>query len=122
MSFYFIQRFHAYKHHWSDTRLPVLLEITPYSLDQLDPTTSRVLASYYFKDFEGLAMVSDYPGGFVVVCGGFGRLHLFQATNVNEIKQKLLDTAQNSLGITLKVLKDPITLADFQCERLGKFR
>lgn len=102
--------------------MPIVLEITPYSLDQLDPATNHVLASYHFKDFEGLALVSDYSGGLVIVCGGFGRLHLFQASNVNEIKQRLIDMALNSLGITIKVLNMTITLADFQCQRFGKFR
>lgn len=59
---FILQRYHAYKHHWSDIRLPVLLEVTPYSLDQLDPATNLVLASYCYKDFEGICMVSDYTG------------------------------------------------------------
>lgn len=57
-----LQRYQAYKHHWSDIRLPTVLEITPYSLDQLDPATNKVLASYYYKDFEGICTVSDLPG------------------------------------------------------------
>jgi hypothetical protein len=68
------QKYDACKHHWSDTRLPVLLEVTPYSLNQLDLATNHVLASYCYKDIEGMAEVKDYPGGFVVVCGGFGRM------------------------------------------------
>jgi DnaJ family protein C protein 13 len=52
----------------------VLLEVTPYSLNQLDHATNHVLASYCYKDIEGMAEVRDYPGGFVVVCGGFGRM------------------------------------------------
>ncbi|KAK4884053.1 hypothetical protein RN001_000324 [Aquatica leii] len=116
-----ILRYHAYKHHWSDTRLPVVLEITPYSLDQLDPATNHVLASYCFKDFEGICTISDYPGGFVIVCGGFGRLHLFQAVNFEDIKQKVLDNAASNLGVTIKVLSKPITLEDFQNQRFGKF-
>lgn len=59
---FYLQRFHAYKHHWSDVRLPTLLEVTPYSLEQLDPATNKVLASYCYKDFEGICTVSDYPG------------------------------------------------------------
>lgn len=116
-----ILKYHAYKHHWSDTRLPVLLEITPYSLDQLDPTSNHLLASYSFKDFEGICTISDYPGGFVVVCGGFGRLHLFQSLNFDEIKQKILENATANLGINIKVLSKPITVEDFQSQRFGTF-
>lgn len=54
--------------------------------------------------------------------GGFGRLHLFQASNFEEIKQKILDSATANLGISIKILSVPITLEDFQCQRLGKYR
>ncbi|CAG9859086.1 unnamed protein product [Phyllotreta striolata] len=116
-----VLKYQAYKHHWSDIRLPVILEVTSYSLDQLDPTSGSVLASYYFKDFEGICTVSDYPGGFVIVCGGFGRLHLFQSAEYEDIKAKMLDSALSNLGINIKVLNTPITLEDFQNQRFGKF-
>ena len=116
-----LQRYQAYKHHWSDTRLPVVLEVTPYSLDQLDPATNMPLASYYFKDFEGLATMKDYTDGFVIVCGGFGRLHLFASPQMEEIKKKLVDSAMTNLGIVIKVLKEPIKLEEFIGQRLGKF-
>ncbi|XP_049787278.1 dnaJ homolog subfamily C member 13 [Schistocerca cancellata] len=114
-------RYHAYKHHWSDTRLPVMLEVKPYSVDQLDPTTKHVLASYYYKDIEGMADVCDYPGGFVIVCGGFGRMHLFSCGNSGEIKQKIMEAACHCIGISIKVLKEPITMTEFTNQRFGKF-
>lgn len=116
-----ILRYQGYKHHWSDVRLPVVLEVTAHSLDQLDPATHQILASYCFKDFEGICTISDYPGGFVVVYGGFGRLHLFQSAKADEIKQKILDSATANLGINIKVLPTPITLEDFQLQRFGKY-
>lgn len=58
----FLQRYQGYKHHWSDVRLPIMLEVTPYSLDQLDPATNHILASYCYKDFEGICTISDYNG------------------------------------------------------------
>uniref|UniRef100_A0AAR5P1B7 J domain-containing protein n=2 Tax=Dendroctonus ponderosae TaxID=77166 RepID=A0AAR5P1B7_DENPD len=116
-----IYRYQAYKHHWSDIRLPVLLEVTPYSLDQLDPTTNTILASYTYKDFEGICTVCDYPGGFVIVCGGFGRLHMFQTVDFEEIKIKIAENASMFLGINIKVLGQPISLDDFQRQRFGKY-
>ncbi|XP_014205201.1 dnaJ homolog subfamily C member 13 isoform X1 [Copidosoma floridanum] len=116
-----VLRFQAYKHHWSDTRLPVVLEITPYSLDQLDPATNMVLASYCYMDFEGLVTVKDYTNGFVVVCGGFGRLHLFASQYIEEIKKKLVESAMNHLGIIIRVPKESIKLDDFFAQRFGKF-
>ena len=38
---------------------------------------TQVLATYFYKDIDGLAEVSDYPGGFVVIKSNFGRMHLF---------------------------------------------
>lgn len=80
------------------------------------------MASYHFKDFEGICTVSDYPGGFVIVCGGFGRLHLFQSVEYETIKIKILESATANLGVNIKVLSTPITLEDFQIERFGKYR
>jgi hypothetical protein len=49
-----LQKFNARKHHWSGVKFPVTLEVTPCSLDQLDPTTNTIFASYNFKDFDGI--------------------------------------------------------------------
>ncbi|XP_069681979.1 dnaJ homolog subfamily C member 13 isoform X2 [Periplaneta americana] len=114
-------KYQGYKHHWSDTRLPIVLEVTAYSLNQLDAATHTVLASYCYKDIEGMAEVKDYPGGFVVVCGGFGRMHLFVCAHSSEVRQKMIDMAVTCIGSGIKVLKEPITLDEFSTQRLGKF-
>lgn len=117
-----LQRYEAYKHHWSDTKLPVVLEVTPCSLDQLDPVTNTPLASYSYHEIEGIIGVLDYPGGFVIACGGFSRLHLFASSKYNEIRNKIIDAALSTLGINIKVLPTTITLDDFQNQRFGKYR
>ncbi|XP_067003788.2 dnaJ homolog subfamily C member 13 [Anabrus simplex] len=114
-------RYHAYKYHWSETKLPVMLEVTPFSLDQLDPTTCAVLASYYYKDFEGLAEVTDLPGGFAVVCGGFGRTHLFASPNYGEIRHKMQEAASTNVGISIKVLEVSVTRDEVVNQRFGKY-
>lgn len=58
----------------------------------------------------------------MIVYGGFGRIHMFQAVNFDEIKQKLLDSASTNVGISIKVLSVPLTLQDFQIQRFGKYR
>lgn len=58
----------------------------------------------------------------MIVCGGFGRLHLFQAVDFENIKIKILESASTNLGQTIKVLSTPITLEDFQIQRFGKYR
>lgn len=68
------QRYNCYKHHWSDTRRPVSLEVTPGGIDQIDPHTNRVVCSYDYRNVEGFVEVSDYQGGFCILYGGFSRL------------------------------------------------
>ncbi|XP_037713474.1 dnaJ homolog subfamily C member 13 isoform X1 [Drosophila subpulchrella] len=116
------QRFSAYKYHWSGISLPTVLEVTPCSLDQLDPTTNDVLASYMYKDIEGIiAGISDYEGGIVMAYGGFSRLHLFKALNHHEIVQNIAQRSAQFLGIETKILKSQITLEQFERQRFGKF-
>lgn len=55
--------------HWSEAKQPVVLEVTPCSIDQLDAATGAPLASYMYKDIEALVPVSDIPGGLCIqVC------------------------------------------------------
>ncbi|XP_030387822.1 dnaJ homolog subfamily C member 13 isoform X2 [Scaptodrosophila lebanonensis] len=115
------QRFVAYKYHWSGISLPTVLEVTPCSLDQLDPTTNDVLASYMYKDIEGIIGISDYEGGIVLAYGGFSRLHLFKALNHHEIVQNIAQRSLQFLGIETKILKSQITLEQFERQRFGKF-
>lgn len=72
------QRYNCYKHHWSDTRKPVGLEVTPGGIDQIDPHTNRVVCSYDYRNVEGFVEVSDYQGGFCILYGGFSRLVCIQ--------------------------------------------
>lgn len=69
-----LQRFNAVKNHWSDMNLPVLLEVTAVSLDQLDTATNQVLASYCYKDIYAFQNVEDFDNGFVVITKNFHRM------------------------------------------------
>ena len=72
-----------------------------------NPTSSvlgsgKVLASYYYKDIENLAEVTDYPGGFAVVKADFGRMHLFASEAREEILRRMQEEALNHTGLTLR--------------------
>ncbi|KAK6624832.1 hypothetical protein RUM44_011696 [Polyplax serrata] len=110
----------SYKHHWSDTKLPVMLEVTPSSLNQLDLATNVVLASYSYIDIKGFSEVKDYPGGFVIICEEFSRMHLFSCDNLLELKTKILESA-NNIGVTIRVIKEPVTIQEFNNQRLGNY-
>eukprot|EP00058_Branchiostoma_floridae_P000587 XP_002586075.1 hypothetical protein BRAFLDRAFT_252432 [Branchiostoma floridae] len=115
------KRFNAYKHHWSDNRVQILLEVTAGSLNQVDPATNKVLCSYDYKDMEGVTEVSDYPGGFCLIYGGFSRLHLFASDKKDDIIKAVMEHAGTYVGLTIKRRKDPIVQDQFTSHRLGKY-
>ncbi|XP_035660587.1 dnaJ homolog subfamily C member 13-like isoform X3 [Branchiostoma floridae] len=115
------KRFNAYKHHWSDNRVQILLEVTAGSLNQVDPATNKVLCSYDYKDMEGVIEVSDYPGGFCLIYGGFSRLHLFASDKKDDIIKAVMEHAGTYVGLTIKRRKDPIVQDQFTSHRLGKY-
>ncbi|XP_026104621.1 dnaJ homolog subfamily C member 13-like isoform X4 [Carassius auratus] len=115
------RRYNCFKHHWSDARRSVCLEVTPGGIDQIDPQTNRVICSYDYRCVEGFAELSDYQGGFCVLYGGFGRLHLFASEHRDEIIRSAIEHAGNFIGITLRLRKDPLSFEGFLGERLGKY-
>uniref|UniRef100_A0A9J8CAV8 J domain-containing protein n=1 Tax=Cyprinus carpio carpio TaxID=630221 RepID=A0A9J8CAV8_CYPCA len=115
------RRYNCFKHHWSDARRSVCLEVTPGGIDQIDPQTNRVICSYDYRCVEGFAELSDYQGGFCVLYGGFGRLHLFASEHRDEIIRSAIEHAGNFIGITLRLRKELLSFEGFLGERLGKY-
>lgn len=115
------RRYSCYKHHWSDTRKPVILEVTPGGVDQIDPATSQALCSYDYRNIEGFVEVSDYQGGFCILHGGFSRLHLFATEQRDDVIKSAIEHAGNFIGITLRIRKEPITFEQYVNHRLGKY-
>ena len=119
--FFFLKKYQAYKHHWSGISFPTVLEVTPCSVDQLDPTTNRILASYNYKEINGIIGVEDYAGGIVIAYGVFSRLHVFKALNHHEIVQNIVQCASQYLSIDIKVLKSQLNLDRIEKERFGMY-
>ncbi|ESP01914.1 hypothetical protein LOTGIDRAFT_238096, partial [Lottia gigantea] len=115
------KRFNAYKLHWSDTRVPILLEVNEGSVDQIDPASQRILCSYDYKDIEGLVQLSDVPGGVSIIYGGFSRLHLFALEQRDDLIKSIMETGANCVGVAIKQRKEPITMEQAQTHRLGKY-
>ena len=51
------QQWFSYKLHWSDQRKSVLLVAGPTGLEQKDPGSNKLLATYYYRDLDGIAEV-----------------------------------------------------------------
>ncbi|XP_077365120.1 dnaJ homolog subfamily C member 13 isoform X1 [Festucalex cinctus] len=115
------RRYNCYKHHWSDTRKAVSLEVTPGGIDQIDPHTNRVLCSYDYRNVEGFVETSDYQGGFCILYGGFSRLHLFASEHRDDIIRSAIEHAGNFIGIVLRLRKEALTFESFVTDRLGKY-
>ncbi|XP_065200940.1 dnaJ homolog subfamily C member 13 isoform X2 [Planococcus citri] len=116
-----LNRYEAFKHHWSDTKLPVMLEVTPFSLDQLDITTAQVLASYCYKDIKAIQDVSDIPDGFVIIIAPDDRLHLFSCRNKREIFTRVKELAIAYLALPVVFSQQSITYDEFVAQRFGQF-
>lgn len=115
------QRFQAYKYHWSESRVPVILRVNAASLDQIDAATNKKICSYDYKDIEGLALVSDYQGGIALAYGGFGRLHLFALQDREELIKCIMEAAASYVGVVIKYRKDPMSFEQFVENKMGKF-
>ncbi|KAG7262176.1 hypothetical protein CRUP_034712 [Coryphaenoides rupestris] len=115
------RRYNCYKHHWSDARRSVNLEVTPGGIDQIDPQTNRVVCSYDYRSIEGFAELSDYQGGFCILHGGFSRLHLFASEHRDDIIRSAIEHAGNYIGISLRLRKETMTFEGFSTDRLGKY-
>uniref|UniRef100_A0A287DFT5 DnaJ heat shock protein family (Hsp40) member C13 n=1 Tax=Ictidomys tridecemlineatus TaxID=43179 RepID=A0A287DFT5_ICTTR len=99
------RRYNCYKHHWSDTRKPVILEVTPGGFDQINPTTNRVLCSYDYRNIEGFVDLSDYQGGFCILYGGFSRLvsNVFKTYNLSS--KSMGSASLDSTNCGLKIFR-----------------
>ncbi|CAH0774017.1 unnamed protein product [Bemisia tabaci] len=115
-----ILKYEAFKHHWSGTKLPIVLEVTPYSLDQLDTATNQLLASYCFYDIECIRDVSDVPTGFVVVCK-YGRMHFFSCHKKEDIKKKMQEAALYYLNDRIDFSANSILDQEVVAQRFGQF-
>uniref|UniRef100_H2Z526 J domain-containing protein n=1 Tax=Ciona savignyi TaxID=51511 RepID=H2Z526_CIOSA len=119
-TFHKVQKFNAMKHHWTDTRLPVVLEVGAGSLNQIEASTKAILSSYDYKNIEGFTEVSGYPGGVAVIyCNA--RMHLFACQKADELIRACVNAAERNVGVVLKKRKEPITFDQFVNYRLGKF-
>ncbi|XP_058039932.1 dnaJ homolog subfamily C member 13 isoform X7 [Ahaetulla prasina] len=115
------RRYNSYKHHWSDSRKPVILEVTPGGFDQINPTTNTILCSYDYRYIEGFVDLSDYPGGFCIIYGGFSRLHLFASEQREDIIKSAIEHAGNYIGISLRTRKEPLEFEQYLSLRFGKY-
>ena len=98
----------------------MLLQAGPHALHQIDPSTQRVLASYFYKDVARLYEVPDYPGGFVVEEALYGRLHLFASESRDEILREVIKNAAQFVGVALDKPRT-FKFEDFPEKKFGRF-
>jgi DnaJ family protein C protein 13 len=114
-------KYDAYKHHWSGIKLPVILEVNPYGVLQLEPTTKQQLAVYPFYEIEGIALIEDNPQAIVFRRVGFSRLHIFEVPGRSDILSKIQETSLANVVIPIKQLKSFSNLNQAVFERLGNY-
>jgi DnaJ family protein C protein 13 len=115
------KKFNAHKSHWSETKKPVILEITASCILQRDQSTKRILACYDYKDIDYIQIVNDMPAGFVISNNGFCRLHMFQCDEREQFFKSVLDYSANFTGISLRLKKEQLLVDQFWNEKFGKY-
>ena len=117
-------RFNCSKHHWSERRIPITLEVDISCVSQINQLNNKILASYDYKDISYLANVSNYtPGSFAISTNRHGRLHLFACSEneKDELLKKICDYAWFYTGTIIRIKKEPITFDHFQQNKFGKY-
>ncbi|PAV78254.1 hypothetical protein WR25_17655 isoform D [Diploscapter pachys] len=108
----------AFKHSWSERRIPVVLRTGPASLQQVDQT-GVVVKSYQYRQIRSIEKVSDCPGGFVLDIGEHRRRHMFASSNADDLIKEMRRLAAENIGILLPIAKETLSIDDFMRTRLG---
>jgi DnaJ family protein C protein 13 len=113
----------ATKIHWSSQRIPVLLRIQTYCIDQIDANTNRYLCSYDYKDIDQLIPLTSEGDtvvrGFLIQDKSYARLHAFITADSQALFQTIIDFAHTNLGVQVRLSKKSYTLNDYQQLRFG---
>jgi DnaJ homolog subfamily C member 13 len=113
----------ASKIHWSSQRVPVLLRVQTFCIDQIDANNNRYLCSYDFKDIEQVIPLTSEGDttvrGIVIQDRHYGRLHAFICSDANAMFQQIIDFAHSNLGTQIRLAKKPFTLNDYYQLRFG---
>jgi len=117
-------QYNCAKHHWSEKRIPITLEVDISCVSQINQLNKKVLVSYDYKDISYLANVSNsVPGSFVISTNSHSRLHLFTCSEneKDDLMKKICDYAWFYTGTIIRIKKDPITFDHFQQNKFGKY-
>ncbi|XP_015790480.1 dnaJ homolog subfamily C member 13-like [Tetranychus urticae] len=120
-----IHRYDCFKYSWSEKLIPVTIEIDLHGINQINPTTGRLLTSYFYRDIDDLILLNqniDNNPAFAISTGGFSRLHLFTCTpgSRDDLLKKICEVSWLHTGSLIRIKKDPISLDHFLLNRFGK--
>lgn len=116
-----VVRFAVQKHRWNDKKLPVILEIGHAGVTQRIANTGLIIVTYLYKDIDSLSNVSELPGGFIISTSGFGRQHLFESNDRDEIIRRITELAWVNCGFVIRLTRNPVTLQQFSGLRFGRY-
>ncbi|GMT02615.1 hypothetical protein PENTCL1PPCAC_24789, partial [Pristionchus entomophagus] len=111
-------QFSAFKHSWSDRRLPVTLRIGAAALEQVD-NRGMIVGRYPYRAIRNIGKVSDCPGGFVVDVGEHRRRHIFASPQMEECIKAVRATAAKNIGIAIPTGREALSLDEVMRTRLG---
>uniref|UniRef100_A0A915KDM6 Uncharacterized protein n=1 Tax=Romanomermis culicivorax TaxID=13658 RepID=A0A915KDM6_ROMCU len=116
------KKFVSYKYHYSQNRIPCILQLSESSLQQLDFDSNILIAEYFFQNMIEICRVSDTPGAFYVSYSIYKRLHFFICDHIEDLLLNLCHISSENLAVHMSVKNDVIfTLNHFLINRFGKF-
>ncbi|CAD5207181.1 unnamed protein product [Bursaphelenchus okinawaensis] len=112
------RRFNGHKYGWSGDKQPVVIDLGPNGINQINDR--GVLVKFYpYNHIRHIYRVADYPGGFVIEIGDQLRRHLFASQDSEEVIKELRQLALECMGLLINVAKDHLSFDDFMTTRLG---
>ena len=114
-------KYNCYKYHWSETKVPLILEIGCAGISQRSPNTGQIITMISYKDVDSLILMSDYPGGFLLSTHGFGRLHLLISSERDEVLRKITEFAWSHCGCVIRQKKESLTFDQFSANKFGRY-
>ncbi|KRY71181.1 DnaJ -like protein subfamily C member 13, partial [Trichinella pseudospiralis] len=104
---------------WSDSLVPVIIEVASYGVLQLNEVTGEILAEYFYKDILDIYLVADVADAFIICCAPYKKLRMFHCADVKNLIKRIEIRSVECVGIGSKINTSPVLESFYKKNRLG---